>query len=156
VTEEEPLGDETVEGQAVDASVSLEETIARAEELLFALAIELRAVPVHERTRAVHLRALELKRDVASWRASPPIEDDRTRVFREIETLTREAQAARRSRPQITAARLSERPFASSLPAVARLARRTALGTPLAPAYTSSPSVHAVHWGQPEGGPDGS
>lgn len=146
-----------MERQSAGVSTTLEEAIARAEKLLFALAIELRAVPVHEQTRAVHLRALELKRAVASWRASRPGEDERARVFEQIGALGREVQAARRSRPEITPARLgAERPFASPPPAVARLARRTALSTPVAPAYTSSRSVHAVHWGLPEGGPDGS
>lgn len=106
---------------------SLEEAIAHAEKLLFALAIELRRVPIQpgpleepRRTRGLHLRALELKRDVALWRASPPSEAERESVFAELVELTREAHSWRAAQPGQP---LSPRRFVPSLAAVARLAR---------------------------------
>lgn len=111
----------------LEETSSLEEAIAHAEKLLFALAIELRRVPIQPAaleeprgTRWLHVRALELKRDVALWRPSPPSKAERERVFAELEELTREAQSWRAAHPGQP---LSPRRFVPSLAAVARLAR---------------------------------
>lgn len=139
---------ENVWGSRIDGQMTLEETIAHAERLLYALAIELRRIPAEAgsthaeprrappgsaqqswsrsssapaRTRALHVRALELKRDVARWRHSPPTEAERERVFGELEELTREAhecRAVRRASREILPRR-----FVSSVAAVARPAR---------------------------------
>lgn len=47
--------------------MSLERDVHSAEALLHALATELRNVPVDERTQALHVRALQLKREVTQW-----------------------------------------------------------------------------------------
>jgi hypothetical protein len=44
---------------------------ARAEAMLYTLALQLRRLPVNDRTHRLHVRALELKRDLARWCAEP-------------------------------------------------------------------------------------
>jgi hypothetical protein len=100
--------------------MTMDESTTHAENQLFALAMELRRVPVQSRTRELHLRALELKRDVARWRASRPGESERERVFAEIEALTREA---REHGPSLSRTELRPRRFVPPAAAVARLAR---------------------------------
>lgn len=66
--------------------------IDQAERSLFALASELRRVPLGESTRQLHVRALELKREMVRWREHPPDQDVLTRALEEIERLAREAR----------------------------------------------------------------
>lgn len=70
--------------------------IDHAERALHVLARDLRAVPVNAATRRLHLRALELKREVARWHDVEPDVPTRCAVLDEIEELSREALAARR------------------------------------------------------------
>lgn len=56
----------------------------RAERLLFALATDLRHVRVEEATRALHLRALELKRVVARWPKDRPEHEARRALCDEV------------------------------------------------------------------------
>jgi len=67
--------------------------IEDAEARLYTLARELRRIPVREDTRALHLRALALKRELGRWRATPPDERTRQRLLAEIEWLTHAARA---------------------------------------------------------------
>jgi hypothetical protein len=57
---------------------------ARAETLLAELAGALMRVPVDERTRILHLRALSLKRVVMQWHVEQPEEPARRSVVAEI------------------------------------------------------------------------
>jgi hypothetical protein len=65
-----------------------------AEELLFTLAAELRFVPIEERTMRLHLRALELKREVRAWQAAAherePTKEEIGAVMDEIRRLAGE------------------------------------------------------------------
>lgn len=70
--------------------------IDHAERALHVLARDLRAVPVDGTTRRLHLRALELKREVARWRDAEPDVPSRCAALDEIEELSREVLAARR------------------------------------------------------------
>lgn len=65
----------------------------KAEGLLFALASELRYVPVEERTRELHVRALELKRDVAEWLRRRPDASVRQALCREVQELQAETRS---------------------------------------------------------------
>jgi hypothetical protein len=73
-----------------DASL-LADTL-RAERLLTALASELRRVSVHD-ARAVHLRALALKRTVTSWADLAPDEAARHAVMGELMALRRQVDS---------------------------------------------------------------
>ncbi len=76
----------------VPTSDSLEAWIEHAERRLRALAIELRRVPLAERTWRMHVRALELKRAVARWRAERPAVAERTALVAEIDDLARDVR----------------------------------------------------------------
>ena len=69
----------------------------RAERLLTELAIELRRVPVDEHTRALHLRALALKRSVMRWPDDQPDESARHAVVDEVRVMQKEALDWRRA-----------------------------------------------------------
>jgi P2-related tail formation protein len=58
-----------------------------AERLLSQLAIELRRVPVDERTCALHLRALALKRAVMRWSEDQPDESLRRAIVDEVRVM---------------------------------------------------------------------
>ncbi|HVH40821.1 MAG TPA: hypothetical protein VM925_00715 [Labilithrix sp.] len=77
-------------------SDSIEIWIDHAERSLFDLASQLRRIPLESKTKPLHLRALELKREVASWRGRVPDLRTRAAVLDEIEQLAREAQRHRR------------------------------------------------------------
>jgi len=66
-----------------------ERIVEHAERQLFALASRLRRVPASGPTRSLHLRALELKRELARWRAQPPDMEARDRVLAALEELSR-------------------------------------------------------------------
>jgi hypothetical protein len=72
--------------------------LRRAEALLHDLALELRRVPLEERTRRVHLRALALKTEVVRWRTAPPTEAARRAVLEELVALNDDARRQRRIR----------------------------------------------------------
>jgi hypothetical protein len=74
-----------------------------AEQLLFDLAAELRFVPVEERSRSLHLRALELKRTVREWteRARMASLDEIEAVIGEIHELTSQARKLREAPSRI-------------------------------------------------------
>ena len=78
--------------------VSIEARIDCAERLLFELAAELRFVPVEERTRRLHLRALELKREVRSWRTQPPELAACDALCDEVQSLADEARRVQAER----------------------------------------------------------
>jgi hypothetical protein len=63
----------------------------RAEALLEELTAELKRVPVEECTRALHMRALELKRTVALWLDRSVDPGDPLRVCEELLALRRQA-----------------------------------------------------------------
>jgi hypothetical protein len=65
----------------------------RAERLLFALATDLRHLRIEEGTRALHLRALELKRAVARWPKDQPAAEARREVCEEVLSLHAETRA---------------------------------------------------------------
>ena len=65
----------------------------RAERLLYELASDLRFVAVGERTRALHVRALELKGAVRRWRAECPDARARDATCDEIVALQKHARA---------------------------------------------------------------
>jgi hypothetical protein len=69
-----------------------ERWIDHAEQSLFALASELRRVPLDASTKHTHVRALELKRDVVRWRESLPDDDVVSAALEEIEELRRGLQ----------------------------------------------------------------
>ncbi|HZU83102.1 MAG TPA: hypothetical protein VE987_09310 [Polyangiaceae bacterium] len=69
---------------------------AHAEALLFDLAADLRLVPVEETTRALHIRALQLKANVVLWSADSPDEGARRAVCAEIAALHEQARDCRR------------------------------------------------------------
>lgn len=75
----------------VTSSDSIEAWVDYAERCLHGLAHDLRRVPFLPSTRALHVRALELKRDVARWRRTVPDVDTRVRTLDEIEQLAAEA-----------------------------------------------------------------
>jgi hypothetical protein len=70
----------------------------RAEALLHDLALELRRVPLEERTRRLHLRALALKTEVGTWRTTPIDEAARRAVLEELLALNNDARRHRRVR----------------------------------------------------------
>ena len=67
----------------------------RAEELLFALATELRVVPLGSSTSELHVRALQLKGAVSRWTREVPDKHARQTVCDEVVALRREAQEYR-------------------------------------------------------------
>jgi hypothetical protein len=67
----------------------------RAEELLFVIAAELRRIPMNERTKELHLRALRAKRDVTQWSRDPPAEPARLRSIEELVRIHAEAERER-------------------------------------------------------------
>jgi hypothetical protein len=75
----------------------LEADQLRAEGLLFELAKDLRHVPLEERTRALHLRALALKQAVARWPQSAPDPASRQALCEEVLAMQRETRDWRRS-----------------------------------------------------------
>jgi hypothetical protein len=78
------------------SSFSLAADQRRAELLLADLAMELRRVPVDERTRGIHLRALALKRAVMDWPKQQPDESIRHAVVDEVLAMQEEAVDWRR------------------------------------------------------------
>lgn len=82
--------------------------IEHAERSLFALATELRRVPLAPDTRRLHLRALELKRAIKRWRDEAPDDAAIGAALEEIEELARaaclHANVADRSRSAALAA----------------------------------------------------
>ncbi len=68
---------------------------------LFELAADLRSVPVNERTKRLHLRALELKRMLSTWEEHPPDDHEADAVLEEVQEL---AVEARRYRDEMRAA----------------------------------------------------
>jgi hypothetical protein len=74
---------------AEHAAFTAEKT--QAEKLLFDLATELVRLPFGGRTRALHLRALELKRRVVQWAHVAPSDADRRATCDGIRELQREA-----------------------------------------------------------------
>jgi hypothetical protein len=63
----------------------------RAEHMLFALATELRVVPLGSSTTDLHMRALKLKGAVARWTEETPDKHTRETVCDEVLLLWREA-----------------------------------------------------------------
>jgi hypothetical protein len=108
-----------------------------AERGLYVLATELRRIPLDAVTRRLHLRALELKRNVARWREHPPSRETAASTLEEVEALAREAQLhsplADRSRSGALAAvaRLRGRPHTLDELAVTRKNDRVATQRPL-------------------------
>jgi hypothetical protein len=76
----------------------IEPDLRRAEVLLHDLATELRSVPLEERTRRLHLRALAIKTELTRWRSEPPDERARRDVLDELVTLNTDARKHRRFR----------------------------------------------------------
>lgn len=68
----------------------------RAEALLADLGSHLRRVPVEERTRALHLRAIALRRIVIRWSEDQPDEATRAAQCKELVSLAEEAREWRR------------------------------------------------------------
>jgi hypothetical protein len=66
--------------------------VDHAERSLYVLATELRRIPLDTATKRLHLRALELKRNVARWREHPPSRETAVSTLEEVEALAREAQ----------------------------------------------------------------
>lgn len=67
--------------------------LARAEEGLFAVAMNLRCVPLSPQTKHLHLRALSLKREIKRARASSDLACG-PRLLAEVETLGGEVRRA--------------------------------------------------------------
>jgi hypothetical protein len=65
------------------------------EQLLFALATELRVVPLESSTRALHIRALEIKGAVSRWIEGFPDKHTRDTVRDEVLALRRAALECR-------------------------------------------------------------
>ncbi len=78
-------------GPSVATPACSEEDLQRAEAVLYELALVLRRVPVDERTRELHLRALHLKRDVARWHSHMADDATRRAVLDELGRLQSEA-----------------------------------------------------------------
>lgn len=99
------------------------------ERLLFELAAELRFVPVEGSARTLHVRALELKREVRAWHEAPPESAKVDTVLSEIEELTERARRERRPRRPERAAWGAARfrgvasTFASTEPSARRASR---------------------------------
>lgn len=82
---------------------SIQSWIEHAEQLLHVLAYELLRVPYSE--ARLHVRALELKREIDSWRHSTPPSTRVSMVLDEIEELTRTAVRARKQEGERRSAR---------------------------------------------------
>lgn len=67
-----------------------------AEQLLFDLACQLRGVPVAPGTARIHVRALELKREIQAWQTAPPDEAATDAVLAELRKLTDGAERLHR------------------------------------------------------------
>jgi hypothetical protein len=67
--------------------------------MLHALATDLVHVPVDSTTRELHIRALELRRDLGLWNESSPGPQVRQSALRELEELGVHAASAREERP---------------------------------------------------------
>jgi len=80
------------------SSSTLSADQSRAESLLAELAMDLCVVPVEDRTRALHLRALALKRAVMRWSEDLPEESIRRIVLDEVLAIQAEARDWRRRR----------------------------------------------------------
>ena len=76
----------------ITSSDSIEAWIDHAERCLHVLAHDLRRIPFVESTRRLHVRALELKREVALWSVDAPDVTTRSTTLDEIETLSGEAR----------------------------------------------------------------
>lgn len=99
---------------------ALESEAREAEALLHDLAIMLRRVAVRESTRRPHVRALELKAQVARWLAERPCFEQRARVFGELRELAQAAARVASSDPMLAprptpAARTETSQIASSV-----------------------------------------
>jgi len=92
---------------------TLDAKIDCAEQLLYELAAVLRAVPVEERTKDLHVRALELKRDVAAWRGRRPSDETCDAILDELEGLVNEARA-QRDQGRVVSSRFRARTVTSS------------------------------------------
>lgn len=107
--------------------------IRAAEQLLYELARDLRFVPIEPRTMRVHLRALELKREVRAWGSAPPDEGAMTAVIDEARQLSDEARRLRAEVPNGECLARMSPAVSSALDrrrrwSTARVSRRT--GTP--------------------------
>ncbi len=69
------------------------EDVRQAETLLYDLAVMLRQVPLREHTRELHLRALQLKRDVGQWVVHPPARSVRQAAIEQLMELHGQAVA---------------------------------------------------------------
>jgi hypothetical protein len=88
-----------------------ERIVEHAERQLYALASQLRNVPASGPTRELHLRALQLKRELARWRTQLPDPAVREAVFSELEELIRlTRKQPDRSRLAFTMARAAGKP----------------------------------------------
>jgi hypothetical protein len=74
-----------------DQSNALDHDVDQAGALLYDLAVVLRCVPLSPETRDLHVRALELKRDVGRWASEQPPAPLREAAIREILDLRRQA-----------------------------------------------------------------
>lgn len=69
------------------------------ERRLFALACELKRLPLDPSTKRLHLRALELKRAIVPWRDHPPRPDAVSAVADEIQDLLDQCRVLQHRRP---------------------------------------------------------
>jgi hypothetical protein len=67
----------------------------QAETLLYEIAIRLQALPFERDTGCLHLRALALKRTIATWADQDPDDAEHQAVFDEIRSLERATDASR-------------------------------------------------------------
>jgi hypothetical protein len=72
--------------------------IQRAEAILHDLAAELRLVPLEEHTSHLHIRALELKREVARWAQTCPPRESRVAAIDELVELLTTTKSLRSTR----------------------------------------------------------
>lgn len=66
----------------------------QAEAILFELAVVLRRVPLSQSVSHLHIRALELKRNVSRWSEVPTSRTSRQATIAELLALQREVQTA--------------------------------------------------------------
>lgn len=95
-----------------EAGRRFEHDAARAALLLRSIAEELLRVPLDVSTRALHLRALAMKREVALWRADSPSCEARKDALKELTALLTDALWWREQLPSgrvIVAARRPDR-----------------------------------------------
>ncbi len=87
--------------------------MSTAEELLREIATDLMRVPIDERTRGLHVRALSLKRVVMSWSRLSPPEDNVVAMIDTLDALRIEVLALR-STSEVRLRSTFERPVAIS------------------------------------------